>query len=105
MRASHAKRGHKTDPDYDSTLAHPNPRVAIHLRHELQRARAAGCTFEDSWDGAVQAAVEIVSDRHREGWVTVLAETREAWRRAYNRDATGACFSVLSVALIDVEPY
>ena len=78
---------------------------AVRLRHELVLARRAGCHFADAWPLAVDAAVKDEPWQSREEWQYALTATRGSWEAAYRPEAAGAFFSVLSVAMIDCEPY
>jgi hypothetical protein len=56
------------------------------LLDQLATARRAGQTFEDAWEPAVAVALRSVADpREHAAWVKVLAATRGAWERSYER--------------------
>jgi hypothetical protein len=90
MRRSHANR-----PAAPTASVLP----AVLLRLELIAARHAGAPFAEVWDDAVASAVAGMGLARR-GWLEVLEDTREAWRRAYERDGTQACWSALESARI-----
>jgi hypothetical protein len=74
----------------------------VRLRFELQAARRARRSFNESRPTAMSAALSTVSDgREVRRWTTALYQTREAWRLAWDREGA-RCFSVLAAARIDV---
>ena len=96
------------------TVAVMNP--AELLRIELQDHRARGVGFPHAWSKALAtiaaaepAATAIVARREHRAWLAALAETRSAWRRAYQGEpaapaelAVSALPGVLVDALADV---
>jgi hypothetical protein len=64
----------------------PSNLPVVRLRFELQAARRAGRSFNESWPTAMSAALSTVSDgREVRRWATALYQTREAWRLAWDR--------------------
>ncbi len=54
------------------------------LRERLAAARRAGVSFEEAWQGALDAAVNA-SRWERAEWLEVLLGTVEAWRAGWGR--------------------
>jgi hypothetical protein len=64
----------------------PHSRVCETLREELLIGRDCGESFDDAWAVAARRAVGIAAYRDRSIWREVLAQTRDTWRAAYDRE-------------------
>jgi hypothetical protein len=72
----------------EETVLGTNPRLA-QLRLLLGQARAMGVDFPVAWPAARGAALRGLRGLERDCYARALAGTREAWRSAYEGQASG----------------